>query len=343
MGNPSRAVLAGVGVTCGALFLAVSLGQDDDGGGSAAAQPKPSAGAPRTTTLSGSPSGPYVALGDSYTSGAGIPAQSGRPAGCDRSDRNYPALVAEELKLDAAGFRDVSCSGATTAGLSAPQSTGHGTNPAQLSALSAKTRLVTVGIGGNDIGFASLVERCVKAGAIYYATGSGKYTGDDAPCRSRYVSESESGSASDSGSGSDSGATDVVRQKIRAVGERLDSTLAEVERRAPQARVYVVGYPAILPDGGHGCDDDMTIAPEDLAFLHDKEQQLNSALRERAEAAGAGYVDTYTPSVGHDACTATGTRWVEPLIPASPAAPVHPNARGERAMADAVLRALRGS
>jgi hypothetical protein len=53
------------------------------------------------------------------------------------------------------------------------------------------------------------------------------------------------------------------------------------------------------------------------------------------------YVDTYTPSEGHDACSAKATRWIEPLIPSSPAAAVHPNERGERGMADAVLRAVR--
>jgi hypothetical protein len=34
------------------------------------------------------------------------------------------------------------------------------------------------------------------------------------------------------------------------------------------------------------------------------------------------------------------TRWIEPLIPDSPAAPMHPNALGERGIADAVLHAI---
>jgi lysophospholipase L1-like esterase len=111
-----------------------------------------------------------VALGDSYTAGPRIPDRTGAPAGCDRSDHDYPALVAERLGLRAADFRDVSCSGATVADLTTPQSTDDGTNPAQLSALSAGTRLVTLGIGGNDIGFASLVTTCVKAGVFYDLT-----------------------------------------------------------------------------------------------------------------------------------------------------------------------------
>ncbi|MFI6333484.1 SGNH/GDSL hydrolase family protein [Streptomyces sp. NPDC050535] len=317
MGTYIRTGLAGAGIACGLLLLVVSVGHNGDDDPAASTRPKSAAMTP--------PTGPYVALGDSYTSGPRIPAQTGRPAGCDRSDRNYPALVAKELEIKAADFRDMSCGGATLADLSAPQTTGDGVNPAQLSALSASTRLVTIGIGGNDIGFASLVKQCVQQGALFVATGSGKYTGDDAPCRGQYVS----------------GDTDEIRQRIRTAGESLTSALREIERRAPRAQVYVVGYPAILPAEGVGCDDDMTLAPADSTFLDAEERLLNSTLRDRAQAAGAGYADTYTPSTGHDACSALRTRWVEPLLPASPAAPVHPNERGERGMADAVLRTLR--
>ncbi|MGW1713881.1 SGNH/GDSL hydrolase family protein [Streptomyces sp. NPDC002156] len=307
-----RTMLVGVFLACGTLVTALGIARHDDDADPAG---------------STAPRGPYVALGDSYTAGPKIPNQTGSPAGCDRSDRNYPALVAEELGLKAADFRDVSCSGATTADMTAPQSTDGGTNPAQLSALSADTRLVTLGIGGNDIGFSSLITTCVKAGVVYDATGRGKYTGNDAPCRGKYVS----------------GDTDDVQQKISTAGERLSETLTEVKRRAPQARVYVVGYPAILPAKGDGCRDDMTIAPGDATYLNAKEQQLNSMLRQRAQDAGAGYVDTYQPSVGRDACSDRDTRWVEPLLPSAPAAPMHPNERGARGMADAVLRAVSAS
>ncbi|MGW1274634.1 GDSL-type esterase/lipase family protein [Streptomyces sp. NPDC002491] len=120
-----------------------------------------------------------------------------------------------------------------------------------------------------------------------------------------------------------------------------------MNRRAPRARVYVVGYPAILPaegtEGteGAGCGGELPLAPGDMSYLREKEQQLNSELRERAQTSGAVYVDTYRPSEGRDACSDAATRWIEPLVPSSPAAAVHPNERGERGMADAVLDALR--
>ena len=37
------------------------------------------------------------------------------------------------------------------------------------------------------------------------------------------------------------------------------------------------------------------------------------------------------------------SRWIEPLLPASPAAPMHPNAAGEQGMADAVAQAVTGT
>src|SRR5687767_10538171 len=128
MGPYARTGLAGI-VSCGVLLTAVLIGRPDGTGNDASAKnerPQP---------------GPYVAPGDSYTSGPKIPRQTGTPAGCDRSDHNYPALVAHQLGVTAADFRDVSCSGATTTDLTTPQKTPNGTNPAQLSALSTRTRL----------------------------------------------------------------------------------------------------------------------------------------------------------------------------------------------------------
>ncbi|MDH6221948.1 SGNH/GDSL hydrolase family protein [Streptomyces pseudovenezuelae] len=309
MGPYARTGLAAI-VSCGVLLTAVLVARpDDDAENSGSEHPQP---------------GPYVALGDSYTSGPKIPRQSGTPAGCDRSDHNYPAVVARQLGVTAADFRDVSCSGATITDLTAPQKTSNGTNPAQFSALSKRTRLVTLGIGGNDIGFGSTVTKCVTMGAMYRAIGSGRLFSDNAPCKKQYAD----------------GGTDEVAQKIQATGRKLSAALAEIERRAPKARVYVVGYPAILPAEAKGCGRELPLAPGDATYLYDKGKQLNTMLRGQSEAAGATYVDTYSPSVGHDACSAQKTRWIEPLQPSSPAAAVHPNAHGEKGMANAVLRAI---
>jgi lysophospholipase L1-like esterase len=267
--------------------------------------------------------GRYVALGDSYTAAPNVGDSGGGPSGCHRSAENYPSDVARALRIGQ--FADASCSGATTADMFSPQQFSGENNPPQLDSLNSATTLVTVGIGGNDIGFSALIKRCVAMGALYQLTGSGKYFTEDAPCAR------------------DSTSADAVAKKITTAGDRLTRILHEVRRRAPEARVYVVSYPAILPADSADCGRGMSLAPGDVAFLREKEQQLNTMLRQRASEAGVGYVDTYTPSTGHNACTAKDTRWIEPLVPQNPAAPVHPNARGERGMADAVLHAVKSA
>lgn len=84
----------------------------------------------------------------------------------------------------------------------------------------------------------------------------------------------------------------------------------------------------------------LPIAPDDVPYLRDKEKELNAMLATQAAAAGATYVDVYAPSIGHDACQLPGVRWVEPLVPLSPAAPVHPNALGMQGMATVLAGAM---
>jgi lysophospholipase L1-like esterase len=272
------------------------------------------------------PRGPYVALGDSYTSGLGIPDQVGTPAGCDRSSRSYPALVAHYLKLGAGLVHDASCSGATTADLTAPQNTASGTNPAQLSALTAETALVTVGIGGNDLDFAGVLTRCVALDVTDTLIDSLLHTADaGAPCRAYYTG----------------GGTDRIQQRIRGVSTQLAAALTRIRQLAPRARVYIVGYPDLLPaaDGG-ACARILGVTAGDVGYLNGEEVQLNSMLDQQAKAAGDTYVGTYALSLGHDACSDPATRWIEPLIPDADAAPMHPNAAGQQGIADAVEQAI---
>jgi hypothetical protein len=101
--------------------------------------------------------------------------------------------------------------------------------------------------------------------------------------------------------------------------------------------VFVVAYLAILPETGPGCWPQLPIAPDDVPYLRGVENELNGMLAQQAAANRAGFVDAYTASIGHDACQLPGTRWVEPVAPTTPAAPVHPNLFGMQGYAAAVL------
>jgi lysophospholipase L1-like esterase len=253
----------------------------------------------------------YVALGDSYTSGPLIPEQTGTPAGCLRSNHNYPAFTAAGT---GASLTDVSCGGATTADLTSPQLVAGGINPPQLSALSASTGLVTLQIGGNDVGFISIVLRCASL-SLTSPFGS--------PCKNSYTA----------------GGTDQLAQAISQTAPKVAAVLQGIHQRSPQARVLVVGYPDLLPDTGHGCWPAVPIAYGDVPYLRGVEKELNQMLASQAAGNGAAYVDTYTPSIGHDVCQREGVRWVEGVAPASPAFPMHPNELGEQAMARQVIAA----
>jgi hypothetical protein len=79
----------------------------------------------------------------------------------------------------------------------------------------------------------------------------------------------------------------------------------------------------------------------DVPYLRGIEIDANQMLARTAAANGAAYVDTYSATIGHDACSGESQRDVEGLIPASPAYPFHPNRRGQLVMARQVLAALR--
>jgi lysophospholipase L1-like esterase len=267
--------------------------------------------------LSGPPgaAGPprYVALGDSYTAGPLVPSQTGSPAGCLRSTHSYPFLVA--AGTGAATFSDVSCQGATTADMAHSQSVPLGTNPPQDNSLSASTTLVTLQISGNDIGFSDIIIHCTTL-SLTNPFGS--------PCKDHYTS----------------GGIDKLRAKIAAAAPKVAADLRGIHADAPEAKVFLVGYPVILPNSGGGCWPLVPIAYGDVPYLRGVEKALNSMLAAEAAANNATFVDTYTASIGHDVCQAPGTKWVEGLIPTALAAPFHPNRLGEQGMARQVLAAL---
>jgi lysophospholipase L1-like esterase len=258
--------------------------------------------------------GAYVALGDSYTAGTFILNQVGQPLGCLRSDHNYPAIVAGAT--GATPIRDVSCSAATTAQMTAPQQVLLGVNPPQLQALRADTRLVTIGIGGNDVGLVTAAVACLAYG-VAAPTGTA--------CRRGFAKP---------------GGGDRLVDAIAATAPKIAATLQGIHARSPEARVLIVGYPDVAPRNGKGCYPLVPLSGDDITYLDEMLRRTNAMIAEQAAANDAEYVDTYDESVGHDVCTPPGTRWFEGVIPTAPAFPLHPNARGAASMARSVLRVL---
>ncbi len=259
--------------------------------------------------------GPYVSLGDSYTAAPLVPTPTGNPLACGRSTHNYPSDVARAIAPSS--FTDISCSSATTVDMTQSQSVTGGTNAPQFSALSASDALVTVGIGGNDAGLIGVAEECAKLDALWPFGTS---------CKNHY---DPSGNP----------ASDPNVQAVNATGPKVAAVLAGIHSRAPQARVLLVGYPDGLPVNGGSCWPVVPFSSGDIKYFNGLEEQLNSVLASDAAAGGASYVNTFTSSIGHDACAGSNA-WVNGIIPTSVAFPLHPNQAGETNMANQVLATL---
>jgi lysophospholipase L1-like esterase len=258
--------------------------------------------------------GPYVSLGDSYTSAPLVPIPTGNPIGCGRSTNNYPSDVARVIAPSS--FTDVSCGSATTVNMTQSQSVPFGgTNPPQFNALSAVDTLVTIGIGGNDAGLIGVAETCAEID-ITHPFGSA--------CKNHYAS-----------SGSDPNVA-----AVNATGPKVTAVLQGIHQRAPSARVLIVGYPDGLPVNGSNCWPLVPLSSGDITYFNSLEQRLNSVIASAAAANGATFVDTWTSSIGHDACKPSGTAWVNGIVPNSVAYPLHPNQAGEQNMANQVLAHL---
>lgn len=299
------------------LTLALAGCAEDD----SSAAPDPAASA--STSSSESPSAApeesssgsgeyprYVAIGDSYTSAPLVP-ETDPEDGCLRSSGNYPSLVA--AALEGTELEDVSCAGADTTALIGVQRTFDGlSRPPQLQAVTEDTSLVTVSIGGNDFGlFSTFVGGCAQVAST---------DPDGSPC------------------------TDVASEDgpevLAKIEERISSVVQGVRGRAPEARILVVGYPQIVPQGDRSCPA-LPIADGDLAFARTMNRGLAEALEEGARKGGAEYVDAYALTEGHDVCAddpwIAGKETVE-----GQALAFHPFAAHQEAVAQEILRLLEG-
>lgn len=260
-----------------------------------------------TASASAAPS--YVALGDSYAAGPLIPNQIA-PIGCLKSDNNYAHLAAPSIGLT---LRDPSCSGARTVHMTESQSVEFGSNPPQFNSLDAETKVVSISISGNDIGFSEVAQSCITLNPFSH------------PCLDKY----------------NSGGKDQLAERITATAPKVAAVLDGIHERSPAAKVLVLNYPAIFPETGFGCWPQMPIGFQDVPYLRKTEQGLNAMLATQASAHGATLVNWYNASIGHDACKGSSTRWVEPLVPGEAAAPIHPNKAGMQGAANLVIAAAK--
>jgi len=197
----------------------------------------------------------YVALGDSYAAGAGAGDVGSAQGGCAHSADAYPAQWARHHGT--ASFTTVACDGATTSGVL------HG----QLAALSARTSLVSITIGGNDAGFSHVMKTCVF-----------EFWGN--ACQDAVAS-----------------ADAFIAGTLPG---RLDATLRAIRVRAPSARVVVVGYPDLY-DLSRSADC-IGLSTARRTALDRGADALDRALSAAAARNGDVFADVRPEFAGHEIC-----------------------------------------
>jgi lysophospholipase L1-like esterase len=285
-------------------------------------------------TASAAPAAPtyheYVALGDSWSADVNLLDITSQyvPVGCVQSAADYPHQVAAALGITT--FRDATCGGATTVNMTQPQTAPiGGTNPPEFDQLSPSTDLVTLGIGGNDVGLVGVVESCINLlPTLTLPPGLTLPAPLGGSCQPQYVS----------------GGVDKVSQAIQAAAPKIAAVIAGIKTRSPHARIELVNYMNPIPTVG--CYPYVQVADEDIPWLHDKLNEMDAMLASVAAAANVGLVDTNTGMTGHDVCQLPNNQYVTAILPISTdpliAVPFHPTQLGANHQAAAVEQALAG-
>jgi len=230
----------------------------------------------------------YVALGDSFSSGVGTGSYTLSRA-CGRGKYAYPWLVSRERPNTALTF--VACSGATTTSLMRKQ----------VRSVSSGTDIVTVTIGGNDIGFADLIVECTLTDC--------------------------------------SKALDRTRTMLTSfLGPGLDTVYRAIERRAPDARVVVLGYPRMF--SGSGCPATPGISTTERSKANRLVDALDRLTASRAAGFGFAYKSAIAPFTGHAICSSGP--WLNGLDLTGLSESYHPNRKGQRAGFAKLVRAVVG-
>jgi lysophospholipase L1-like esterase len=221
----------------------------------------------------------YVALGDSYASGVGAGGAISSSGSCDRSTNAFSALWASAHAP--ASYVSVACSGATTSTVISTQ----------LSALSAATTLVSIVIGGNDVGFSSTMETCVLHST---STCVAAIQADEA-------------------------------QVSSALPGELNNVLGDIASAAPSARVIVAGYPDLYDlSKSSTC---IGLSTTDRTDLNQAADELDAAIKTAAAARGDAFVDVRPGFAGHNICDSSP--WLHSVNILDVSESYHPTATGQ--------------
>ncbi|MEP7025045.1 MAG: SGNH/GDSL hydrolase family protein [Actinomycetota bacterium] len=244
----------------------------------------PAAGAVRAAsarqTASAASPAQYVALGDSYSSGLGAGNMIGSSHSCDRSRVAYSALWAKANM--AASYTFVACAGATT----------HSLLTHQVQALSRRTTLVSLTIGGNDTGFQPVLQTCIL-GSTRICVGA--------------IAIAEHVAA-------------------RRLPGRLHTVFGAIKAAAPAARVVVLDYPLLFDLARPACVPGLS--HRDEVELNRAGNVLDGVIGAAAARSGDVFADVRGQFRHHQICD--GSSWIHGIAVFNMERSFHPTAAGQR-------------
>lgn len=275
--------------------------------------------------------GTYVALGDSFASGEGAwDYEEGTDFDdrddlwpfnnddedhnrCHRSKNAYAQILAADNEF-AGGSGFVACSGAVIKDFTRPN--GANTDEAaQLAALNDDTSLVTLSVGGNDLGFADVLRDCV-------INGEGGVGMIDS-CQEKHDQR--------------------ITRRLPQLRTELVELYQKARQKAPNARIIVVGYPPLFvenPDDDYG----NLLFAEDQEWMNERAGDLNAVLASAAAEAGVEFVDPTDAFRGHglgsDDPWFNDLDWGGPGLMLVDPSSFHPNAKGHAAFAKLIQQQL---
>ncbi|HEX7368637.1 MAG TPA: SGNH/GDSL hydrolase family protein [Candidatus Saccharimonadales bacterium] len=245
----------------------------------------------------------YLAMGDSYISGQGaFVYRDGTDTAdnpCHVSDLAYPFIIGAELP-QMNSYESVACSGAKTKDITGNGVANYNSNPeqgAQSKGMSGTSydddiysnflpgyrtqinfvkkyqpRIVTLSVGGDDIGFANIVKNCVTPA----------HTNPGDTCYDSYAERLS------------------LAETVAGIYKDLQDTYKAILDDDPGVQLYVVGYPQVAVEGN--CALNVHLNSQEIAFSQQLINYLDWTIQQAADSEGVRYVDVQNALIGHRLC-----------------------------------------
>jgi lysophospholipase L1-like esterase len=255
----------------------------------------------------------YAALGDSFSAGEGTQSTGWYDSNSSKCNRTLGAYsgqltrpgdiqpLSSEAKAGFSGtaYNFFACTGAVVNNL---EQDGYHSERAQLAEMrEVNPNLVTLTIGGNDIGFVPLLEECL---AVTGGSGlGGQYAGATQDCTQvsvNFVVGHKTFS---------SGLVESTNQLVAAQESRIRTLLSDIKGdAAPDATVLIAGYPQIFtthlqPGCLQGAVIHAFLDTNEINFFRSTTQKLDDVIARAARSVpGTAYVDPLPQFDGHQIC-----------------------------------------